>query len=91
MKAYISVAPQILALTKAGLPRKKPFRVNGELSIAELQAELKKKSDKKTVVEVKVTVPEMYDHFYEIATALKELSNAPKELEGVALEQTIEV
>jgi len=91
MKAYISVAPQILALTKAGLPRKKPFRVNGELSIQELQAELKKKSDKKTVAEVKVRVPEMFDRFHEIAKQLKELSNAPKELEGVAMEQTIEV
>lgn len=91
MKTHISVAPEILALTKAGLPRKKPFRVNGELDIEELRIEQKKKSDKKTVVEVKVKVPEMFDHFKEIATQLKELQNAPKELEGVAMEQTIEV
>jgi len=91
MKAYISVAPQILALTKAGLPRKKPFRVNGELSIAELQAELKKKSDKKTTAEVKVTVPKMFDNFEALAKQLKELSNAPKELEGVAMEKEITV
>jgi len=91
MKARIKVDPLIMPLTKAGLPRKKPFRVNGSLSIEELQAELKKRKDHKTVPEVKATIPKMAINFEEIARALKEIQGAPEALKDVALDTTIEV
>jgi type 1 glutamine amidotransferase len=91
MKARIAVKPEILALTKEGLPRKKPFQVNGLLSVEELQAEVKKRKQHRTVPEVKATVPEMYKKFKEIAESLKQISVAIEELKGVGLEETIEV
>jgi len=91
MKARIVVAPLIMPLTKAGLPRKKPFRVNGLLTIEELQAELKKRKDHKTVPEVVATVPKMASRFEEIAITLKEIQGAPEALKGVALDREIEV
>jgi len=91
MKAEISVKPEILVFRKDGLPRKKPFRVNGRLSIEELGAEKKDKKDRKTVPEVKVEVDTLAKRYEELANTLKAIRDAPKELEGVAIVKSIEV
>ena len=91
MKVDISVKPEILIFRKDGLPRKKPFRVNGRMGIEELKTETKDRKDRKTVPEVKVLVETLAKRYEELANTLKAIRDAPKELEGVEVVKSIEV
>lgn len=91
MKARIGIVPTVQALRKDGLPRKKPFRILGNLSIEELDVDKSDKKDRRNAVEVKETVGSMRNDYVELATLLKEIALAAETLKGLKVEEVIEV
>jgi len=91
MEAKLSIHPEILALRKDLLPRRKPIRVRGQLGIAALDVEVNQKKDRATAPEVKETIAGMRKQFIEIATALKAIEDVKAELKDMAVEETVPI
>lgn len=91
MKAHIGIIPKALALRKDGLPRKKPFRIEGNLTIEELSVEKNDKKDRRKVEEVKTTIGDLRSGYVELAELLKELAQASQVLPTLQVDETIEV
>jgi hypothetical protein len=92
MKAKIEIGPpKVLALRKDGLPRKKPFRVEGKLSIEELNAEKSDKKDRRSAVEVKDTIGKLRKDYVELAALLKEIALAKETIANLQVNEVIEV
>jgi len=91
MRARIDIVPTVRALRKDGLPRKKPFRILGKLSIEELNAEKSDKKDRRSAIEVKETVGSMRNDYVELATLLKEIALAAETLKDLKVDEVVEV
>jgi hypothetical protein len=91
MKARINIQPKVLPLRKDFLPRKRPFRIAGNLTVEELNASVSQKKDRSTAEQVVSTVGDMKGRFVELAKLLKEIQVASEQIKGLAVDEVIEV